>query len=176
LSNIILCGFKGSGKTTFGKKLAQELRYAFIDTDYLISDDCRCFYEKVGEKAFRLAERKAILPLEGIQKTVVATGAGAVLDPESVVLFKKMGCIIYLKEDKEILKKRLLANPYPACFPGKDLEREFEEMYAQRKSIYEDISEFVWEVTPLEHCFKSPRGESLMGKLSALLSTAVPRD
>ena len=146
MSNIILCGFKGCGKSTLGQKLAQELAYAFIDTDNLISGDCRRFYKEVGDKAFRLAEKNAILSLQGIEKTVIATGAGAVLDPHNALILKKIGKIIYLKELKSVVKARLLQNPYPAVFKGKDFEKEFEEMYALRAQVYESISTDVWEV------------------------------
>ena len=169
MNNLILCGFKGCGKTTLGKELAKKIGYGFIDTDSLIAEDCKSFYKEVGESAFRLAEKKAIASLHDVSSCVIATGGGAILDPESRAIFKKIGRIIYLKEEKETIKARLLKKPCPAFFPGKDIEREFEEMYAHRVSIYEGL----WEAIHLELSCKSPHGENLMERLWALLSTDV---
>lgn len=171
MTNIILCGFKGSGKSTLGKAIADEIGYSFVDTDHLIAKDCKDFYQKFGESAFRQAEKKAISSLHTLQKTVVATGGGSILDPDNVVVFKKIGVVIYLKEEKTLIKNRLLKEPYPAFFLGKDLEREFEEMYARRKGLYERVAghiahseKDVWEVIHLELFCKSRHGESLMAK------------
>ncbi|MFS8563100.1 MAG: AAA family ATPase [Rhabdochlamydiaceae bacterium] len=172
MSNLVICGFKGCGKTTFGKALAKKIGYDFIDTDYLIADDCRTFYEKVGEEAFRLAEKQAIAFLETVERAVIATGGGAILDPDNVALFKKIGKIIYIKEEKAVVKARLLQKPYPAFFLGKDIEREFEDMYSRRVSIYEAI----WDITHLELSCRSRHGENLMEKLSALSSMVVLQD
>ena len=38
MSNIILCGFMGSGKTTIGKMLAKKLDMPFVDTDEYIEN------------------------------------------------------------------------------------------------------------------------------------------
>ena len=183
MNNFILVGFKGSGKSTLGKKLASQLKYAFIDIDCLISSNCHDFYKTYGEKAFREAEKKAIFSLKDVQKAVIATGGGALLDPENVCVLKKIGRLIYLKEDKQIIKKRLLTPPYPAFFAGKDLEREFEEMYAQRSALYEesaddwaDPNEDLWEVIHSEPCFRLQLGASRMEKPSVLSSTDVRRD
>ncbi len=161
MTNFILCGFKGCGKTTLGKMLAEKLGYSFVDTDDLISSDPRGLYRQVGEKAFRLAEKKAIATLQSIQNTVVATGGGSILDKETVALLKRIGKIIYLKETKEVLKMRLLQKPYPAFFAGKNVEQEFEAMYAERQPLYEKIADHIvwsqeelWEVTRLAQCSK----------------------
>ena len=169
MNNLILCGFKGCGKTTLGKELAKKIGYDFIDTDDLIAEDCKSFYKEVGESAFRLAEKKAIVTLQNVSYSVIATGGGALLDPDNREIFKKIGKIIYLKEEKEAIKARLLKKPYPAFFSGKDIEREFEEMYAYRIAIYEGL----WEVIHLELSCRSPHGENPMERLLALLSMDV---
>ena len=50
MKNIILTGFMGSGKTEVGKRLAQRLGYAFLDTDKLIEEKQGKVYQKYSEK------------------------------------------------------------------------------------------------------------------------------
>lgn len=171
MTNFILCGFKGCGKTTLGKMLAKKLGYSFLDTDDLISLNTRDLYQQAGKKAFRLAEKKAIASLDLIQNTVVATGGGAILDKDNVAILKKIGKIIYLKERKDVLKARFFKKPYPAFFQGKDVEQEFEAMYAERYALYESSADYIvknqeqlWAIIHLAQSFKSQPGESLMEK------------
>lgn len=155
MSNIILCGFKGSGKTTFGRKIAENLRLAFLDTDALV--------RKVeDEKLFRLLEKEAVLSLQHVQNTVIATGGGTVLDPDNVAILKKLGTIIYLQVDKEELRKK----PLPIFIT------DFEKMYQDRLPIYEKIADVIinpqaWEVILSELSFASLRGGNRTEKPSA---------
>ena len=146
MNNLILCGFKRSGKTTYGKLIAQELHRCFIDTDDLIP----CAF---GDPVFREFEKRAIFSISHIRNSVIATGGGCILDPDNVTLLKKIGKIIYLKVPKEILKHRMLQHPLPQFLDRNNLEESFEKMYATRLPIYENIADDTWEVTDLEPSF-----------------------
>jgi len=141
LSNIILIGFKRSGKTNFGKHLAVKLQRPFIDTDDLISHDCRQFYKDIGEESFRLIEKKTIFALTSIQKSVIATGGGTILDADNVSMLKKMGKLIYIYVPKKELKNRFLKKPIPAFLDLKDPEESFEKMYEIRSPIFEKVAD-----------------------------------
>lgn len=171
MNNIILIGFKRSGKTDFGKKLAAKLQRPFIDTDDLISHNCRQFYKDIGEESFRLLEKKTIFALTPIQKSVIATGGGTILDPDNISMLKKMGTLIYIHVPKKELKKRLFKKPLPAFLDGEDLEGSFEKMYEARLPLFEKIADKtvssqkqLWEAIRSEQCFASPHGESLTAK------------
>jgi len=182
---MILCGFKSSGKSTLARKIAERLQITCIDTDSLISDDCRALSLKIGEKAFRLLEKKAIhalsrMPAIKKKKAVIASGGGAILDPENVALFKKMGKLVYLQVEKEELKKRLLQNPLPSFFDPQDPEGSFEKMYAERAPIYEQAADCIvrseeelWQVIHSEKLFASSHGENPTERPSAPSSTAA---
>ena len=142
--NLILCGFKNCGKTTLGRKLSSEKGYAFIDTDYLIEAhydhkfNIPEIYDQYGEIEFRRIEKKVIHSLRNIKNTVIATGGGSVLDPENVAHLKKLGKLIYLKTDKEILKQRL-NNRIPKFL------KNFDAVYDERITLYEKIADEIWE-------------------------------
>lgn len=158
MNNIILIGFKSSGKTTLGKKIAEKTGCHFIDADDLIAKNNREFYLAVGPIAFREIEKEVIRALAEFQNCIIATGGGVVLDPENVVILKKLGKLIYLKVEKEELKRRLLVDPLPAILDPDRPEESFEKMYQERKSIYEQAADYrvnaeeqIWEF--INSCF-----------------------
>lgn len=142
MTNLILCGFKGCGKTHFGMRLAQRSLRPFIDTDERLETlhaeengekkRCREIYIASGELFFRNLEKQVILSLEGTTRSVIALGGGAILAQENVEIFKRLGTLVYLKAEKAVLKERIAALPRPA-FLG---EQSFEKMFEEREPIY----------------------------------------
>jgi shikimate kinase len=141
-ANIILCGFKSSGKTTLGKKIAEKTGLHFIDTDELVSKNCRALYLHSVEAFFEI-EKAVIAALGDFQNCIIATGGGSILDPENVLVLKKLGTIFFLRVPKEELKKRILVHPLPAFLDPSDLEGSFEKMYQDRIGIYESIADHI---------------------------------
>ena len=133
--NIILFGFKGSGKTHFGRLLAKKLNRPFFDTDdilvslYGTSHTNKEIYEILGEKAFRLLEKKAIDTLMQMQNSIIALGGGTILDPDNLNNLQKIGKLVYLEVRYETIESRKLST---ALGPLKPL-------YETRKPLYESI-------------------------------------
>lgn len=150
--NLILLGYKSSGKTYFGKLLAKELGEIFIDTDQLIEElyekkfhvklNCRQISITIGEEGFRSLEREIIDSLGQVTKAVISIGGGAILDPENCLKLRKNGKLVYLEVDREIIKERIFSGGIPSFFNPQDPERSFEKMYAERKPIYSKVSTF----------------------------------
>ena len=85
--NIVLMGFMGVGKTSVGRELALRLKREFVDLDELLEAKLGVsiteFFAAKGEAAFRKLRKKD--PQPGSKRgLVLATGGGAVLDPENV--------------------------------------------------------------------------------------------
>lgn len=141
---LVLFGFKGCGKTHYGKLIATQLHLPFIDTDHLIEQlypplSCRQIVLEKGASFFRQLEKKAIQSLKNIENAIIAVGGGAVLDPDNVSHLKHLGKLLYLKIDKETLKKRMLSAPLPSFIDPENPEESFENMYYDRKKKYEAI-------------------------------------
>jgi shikimate kinase len=144
--NIILIGFKGSGKTTIGKLLSESLGALFVDTDSLISAlfhkknrltlSCREIFELKGEKYFRELEAAVLIELAGLNNAVVSTGGGAVLEKENIARLKTLGRIIFLDVPLDVLKKRLEVQNSP-LFEKKSIEQIYNERYDRYLSIGE---------------------------------------
>lgn len=154
--NIILFGYKGSGKTFLGKLLAEELGKDFIDTDRLIEklytqefnevDNCRQIFLKLGDDGFRRLEERAIDQLQCVKGSIIAIGGGTLLNQKNCLKLKKLGKLIYLEVDKETIKQRIFESGIPSFLNSEDPENSFEAMYATRKSHYENISSHKIEI------------------------------
>jgi len=109
--NIVLTGYRCSGKTSIGKILASELGIKFLDTDELIEEHEGCPIETIvserGWDHFREVERIIIKEASRDDNLVIATGGGAVMDEENVENLKKSGWVVWLKGEKEVLRKRM---------------------------------------------------------------------
>lgn len=128
--NVVLVGMPGSGKSTVGKALAEQLGRPFIDTDEeIVRIDGRsipAIFEAVGETGFRDIESAVIKTVAARQGAVIATGGGAVLREENVSLLKENGRLYFLDRPLEALvatKDRPLSSDRAA------LERRYHERY-----------------------------------------------
>ena len=99
--NFILIGYRASGKTSVGRRLADLLQRPFFDTDALIRQQTGMTVKEIvlagGWPAFRDAEKTAVAGLAGQEAAVIALGGGAVLDPANVEVLKPRGLFIWLK-------------------------------------------------------------------------------
>ncbi len=139
--SIILFGFKGCGKTYYGKRVAALCGWVFKDTDILIEDlymhrtgtrlSCRDICLKEGWPFFRSLEKEVVQCLRADPYTVLAVGGGTVLDADSCKHLENLGVLVYLSVGKDALKLRMEKDPPLYCF---------DEVYEHRKSIYENIS------------------------------------
>jgi shikimate kinase len=115
--NIYLVGFSGSGKSTVGRRLARQLRYAFVDTDEIIERQSgrsiAAIFDEEGEPAFRAWERKVVVSLAPVTtgRTVIALGGGALLDARNRRAVLSSGLVVYLSCSVRELARRLQAQP-----------------------------------------------------------------
>ncbi len=142
MKNVILCGMPGCGKTYLGERLAKHLGWSFVDTDQLIEKQAGCSCKNIvmnhGEKTFRELEKRVLLSLLGLSKTVVATGGGVVLDPANIQLLRNCGTLVYLKSDAVLLYQRIQnKEELPSYIDPKRPEASFKELLIKRIPLYE---------------------------------------
>ena len=108
---IVLMGFMGTGKSEVGRRLAQRLGRAFVDTDQLVEERAgkriAAIFTDDGEPAFRAFEREAVAAAADRGGAVVALGGGAVLDPENVRCLRDAGVLVYLTARPDIILGRV---------------------------------------------------------------------
>ena len=137
MRNIVLIGMPGSGKTTIGKKLAEQTGKRFVDMDDMIIDKADKsipeIFEEVGESGFRDIESQVAAELGKQRGLVIATGGGAVLREDNVYALKQNSLMIHIKRPLEDL-----------ATDGRPLSKDMDtlrSMAAERMPIYESLAE-----------------------------------
>jgi shikimate kinase len=133
-----IIGFKNSGKTTFGRRLAKGLGLGFVDLDELIEEKngktIPEIYTRLGDEAFRKLEWKALKDLVKTENIVVSTGGGAPCHCENMNLMEKYGDVIYLKVSDETLVTRLKKAAEDRPIVKGKTEEELREYIAELRS------------------------------------------
>jgi shikimate kinase len=146
--NIVLIGYRGSGKSVVGKRLASCLEMKFVDTDNLLQErhgiSISEMVEAHGWEYFRAVEKCVIEEISHKDHWVIAPGGGVVLDPDNVTALRRSGLMIWLKAGSEVLLKRIGEDPQTLdrrpSLTGKGLSEEIEEVLTYRNPFYERAS------------------------------------
>ncbi|MEN8261911.1 MAG: 3-dehydroquinate synthase [Nitrospirota bacterium] len=139
---IVLTGFMGTGKTSVGRELCRKLGCRFIDTDVLIEEregmPVSLIFKKKGEDYFRGVERATVEEAALMNNVVIATGGGVIKDRKNVENLGRLGTIVWLKADPEIILKRVMTEggKRPLLDVEEPLE-EIEKLLAKRLHLYE---------------------------------------
>ena len=130
--HIYLVGMAGAGKTSLGRKLAQNMNLRFIDTDQRVSEmfglpSVSAIYSVLGEDLYRNAETGVLMDLAGQDPCVVSTGSGACNDPLNVTLMKNHGVIVFVDRplDQILSDIKTDRRPGPAGGDHKDIIDEY---------------------------------------------------
>ncbi len=149
----MLMGFMGTGKSEVGRRLAQRLGRAFVDTDEWIEERAgkriAAIFNEEGEAAFRRLEREAVAVAAAANRgdAVIAVGGGAVLDPENVRRLREGGVLVHLTARPEVVLRRIgdgASRPLLRDDPEAAVARllaEREPAYAAAADVVVDTSE-----------------------------------
>lgn len=136
MTNIILIGMPGCGKSTLGKKIASQLGREFIDTDEEIVKKAKMsipeIFEKFGEEHFRKIESEVALQCGSLSGKVISTGGGIVTKDENLYSLWQNGTVYHIKRDVSKLSIK-----------GRPLSTNRERlilMEKERKPLYEKFS------------------------------------
>jgi 3-dehydroquinate synthase len=146
-NNIFLVGLMGAGKTTIGRMLARRLGMNFADSDHEIEARTGAsvpwIFEIEGEPSFRRREADMIRELTAGSGLVLATGGGAVLNPESRRLLAERGTVIYLRASVNSILARTSHDKNRPLLQTADPRRKLEDLTAQREPLYREIADIV---------------------------------
>jgi shikimate kinase len=110
-SKIFIYGPPGSGKSSLGRRLAQELRLSFVDLDETITIQSGMtivdIFNQEGEASFRERERALLEDVVNEGVDVVALGGGALLDAHNRTLVESRGIVLCLTASEKKLLDRL---------------------------------------------------------------------
>lgn len=136
MSNIILIGMMGSGKTSVGQALSQRANMPFFDTDEIIKEQEKMtiphIFDKYGESYFRKAETKAIKTAAEQSQAIIATGGGAVLSKQNMALLS--GFVVYLRCSLAQLQHRTAGDA------NRPLLAKLDHLLSTRAPLYESYA------------------------------------
>ena len=143
---IVLVGLMGSGKTTVGKRIAQELGYEFADSDDLVASaagkSVRDMFSQDGEAVFRKYESDAIRSIlaDGKSSIVLATGGGAVISSENrTVISHHASHVVWLDASVADLVVRTKSGTARPLLDG-DAGKTLQSLSDQRSAWYEEVA------------------------------------
>lgn len=150
LHNIFLIGYRCTGKSVVGKLLSEKLGWPFIDTDSLLVSESGISIQEIvethGWDTFRKMEHVIVNQVCILNRRVVATGGGVVLNEANVNLMRRNGKIVWLMALPETIKSRMMRDQDTAAFrpalTPKDSFSEIDEMLIQRDPLYMQAMDF----------------------------------
>ena len=151
----MLIGYRGTGKTSVGARLARILGRPFVDLDQILVDEAsRTIAEIVaqgGWDEFRRLEKDLVARYRTTRGMVLATGGGVILDPENVQALKENGILIWLVADPGTIQARLAGDQpqeaYRPSLTGGGTLGEVTEVLEARQPLYQAAAQIIIDTT-----------------------------
>ena len=147
--NIFLIGPMGAGKSAVGRQLSKLLHLSFVDSDDEIETrtgvDIPFIFEKEGEDGFRKREAKVIDDLSAMESVILATGGGAVVDPQNRSRLGARGFVVYLYTTVDQQLARTQKGRERPMLANGDSRKILEDLMAVRDPLYREIADLTVE-------------------------------
>jgi len=147
--NMFLVGPMGAGKSAVGRQIARMLHMSFMDSDDEIEArtgvDIPFIFEKEGEEGFRKRESKVIDDLSRMDGIVLATGGGAIVDPQNRSHLGARGFVVYLHTTVEQQLARTQKGRARPLLENGDRRKILDELMVERDAMYREIADLTVE-------------------------------
>ena len=146
MTNIILIGMMGSGKSTLSHQLTKATGYKIIDCDDLIEKQENLLIKEIfslyGEEHFRKLESNFLNDFSD-KGCIISTGGGMILSAENRVRLNSLGTVFYLSGSVDTLYNRLLDQTSERPLLGKEaLHNQLSELLKKRSALYLEASDY----------------------------------
>jgi shikimate kinase len=115
LQRLFLIGYRGCGKTTVGRLLAERLGFDFVDADEFLEErygtTIKAIFATEGEPAFRDKESDILAELARLPRLVASTGGGVILRDANRRTLRESGFVVWLTAEPEVLWERISTDP-----------------------------------------------------------------
>ncbi len=152
--NIVLIGYRGTGKSTVGKVLAARLGWPLVSTDAeIVRGAGRPVPEIVaqhGWEYFRDLESTVCREFSAQDRLIIDTGGGAILRQENVACLKKNGVLFWLTASVATIASRIGRDTQRPSLTGtKSFVEEIEEVLSVRTPKYREAAD---HIVPTDEC------------------------
>jgi shikimate kinase len=138
--NLALIGFMGTGKTSVGRAVAEQLHFQYVDTDETIQmrtgRSIADIFSKDGEAAFRAQEQRLVTELETHTKTVISTGGGLPAHPANLASLKTHALVVCLWASPEKIWERVKNQTHRPLLHDAEPQKRIRELLAAREPFY----------------------------------------
>ena len=142
--SITLIGMAGAGKSSIGKKLANYLKFDFIDSDQLIKSNHNKSLQEIlvdkGILEFKKIEEAAILSVE-FNKTILATGGSVIFSKKAMKHIKSNSSVIYLEVPFENIIDRV--SDFSDRGFIKSADQTIKQAFNERESMYREFADYI---------------------------------
>lgn len=153
MKNVVLIGFMGTGKSSCGRAIAQQLGYRLVDLDKEIESKYQmtipAMFEMHGEDWFRQREKEMVAYWAAQKNVVISTGGGTVKNPENTACLRANGKIICLQADLDTLTERTARQgrrpvlDAKAAQLGGDRKAAIKALLEERQAMYQNADLYV---------------------------------
>lgn len=148
--NVVLIGYRGTGKSSVGEILATRLGHVLLSTDEevvrIAGQTIPEIVEQHGWEKFRDLESQVCQKLDGREALVVDTGGGIILRPQNVAVLKQIGTVFWLTASVEAIAKRIGGDTQRPSLTGvKSFVDEIQEVLRERLPKYQSAADHVIE-------------------------------
>jgi shikimate kinase len=138
--NLALIGFMGTGKTSVGRLVAEQLHFHYLDTDETIQArtgrSIADIFSKDGEPAFRELEKNLVEELASHKKTVISTGGGLPAHSANLDSLKTHALVVCLWASPEKIWERVKNQSHRPLLHDSDPQKKIRELLAAREPFY----------------------------------------
>ena len=140
IHNIALIGFMGTGKSSVGRLVADQLHFTFLDTDDVITaragKPITDIFAQEGETVFRERENRLVEELTHRTRTVISTGGGLPMDPANMASLKSHALVICLWASPEAIWEHVHGQRHRPLLAESDPFEKVRSLLAAREPFY----------------------------------------
>jgi len=145
--NIFIVGPMGSGKSTVGKIISDELFFNFFDTDEEIETRTGAsidwIFDLEGEEGFRKRESEILIEMVDKNSIVLSTGGGIILSESNRELLSSRGTVFYLSTPISVQVERTAKDKDRPLLKNGDPKEILSRLHNERENLYEAVSDYI---------------------------------
>lgn len=151
--NVVIIGFMGTGKSTIGERVATGLGFSFVDTDHLIERETgktiSDIFTQSGETGFREKESAVLEKLTNRDRLVISTGGGIVTVPKNTRLLRRLGFVVWLNAEEEVIFLRVSKNQNRPLLQTPNPKETIHNLLGNRIPLYRSCADLEIDTTDL---------------------------
>ena len=145
--NIFIVGPMGSGKSTVGKIISDELFMTFLDTDEEIElrtgASIDWIFDLEGESGFRKRESEILSEMVDKNSVVLSTGGGIILSDQNRELLSSRGTVFYLATPISVQLERTAKDKDRPLLKNGDPEEILTKLQNDREDLYQSVADHI---------------------------------